>query len=204
MERLCPTCNSPVTGTGRPNKVYCGAPCRRRAAREREAAPVVERFCPGCDELITGHRGRIFCSRQCQSRLSQRRRLGIDAPELDRPCGQCGEMFRSVDGRRDYCSEVCLATAKGMRQARYLYGIEPEAYRELMRRQDGVCAICRRPERTARTRLLCVDHCHETGQVRGLLCSQCNRAVGLLGDDPIRIRAAAAYVASNQQLRLTL
>jgi hypothetical protein len=41
---------------------------------------------------------------------------------------------------------------------------------------------------------LAVDHSHETGAFRGLLCHSCNRAIGLLGDDPARLRAAAEYL----------
>ena len=56
--------------------------------------------------------------------------------------------------------------------------------------QNGVCAVCKLPSRRA----LCVDHCHATRQVRGLLCDKCNTALGLFGDDSKRMRAAAAYV----------
>ncbi len=58
------------------------------------------------------------------------------------------------------------------------------------REQGGACAICRR--RPARR--LCIDHCHATRKVRGLLCDNCNIALGLLDDDPDRLRAALAYV----------
>jgi Recombination endonuclease VII len=65
-----------------------------------------------------------------------------------------------------------------------------EEHRRLLDAQNGVCAVCKLPSR----RTLCVDHCHATRQVRGLLCDKCNTALGLLGDDSKRMRAAAAYV----------
>lgn len=77
-----------------------------------------------------------------------------------------------------------------------------EEYRALWLRQGGACAICKKPERTARNRLLTIDHDHNTGHVRGLLCSQCNRAIGLLQDDPKVIAAAARYVQDSRQMTL--
>lgn len=71
------------------------------------------------------------------------------------------------------------------------YGISLNAYDELSANQLGLCLIC--CERGG-ARTLVVDHCHRTGVVRGLLCSKCNTAIGLLGDDHKTILAAAAYV----------
>lgn len=162
------------------------------------------RTCPACGGPVTGRPNKVYCERRCYRLTHMRRTKGIEPPQLDRPCGHCSKTFRSHDGRQDYCTDTCMRTAKSLRQVRRLYGIAPSDYLALVERQGGVCAICRQPERTERNRLLTVDHCHQTGQVRGLLCSQCNRAIGLLGDDPKKIRAAAAYVESNTQLRLII
>ena len=70
------------------------------------------------------------------------------------------------------------------------YGLSRDEHRRLLEAQNGVCAVCKLPSRRA----LCVDHCHATRQVRGLLCDKCNTALGLLGDDSGRMRAAGAYV----------
>lgn len=72
-----------------------------------------------------------------------------------------------------------------------LYGLSAAQYRRMLAAQKGVCAICKRPPRH---RALCVDHCRVTKQVRGLLCNNCNTGLGLFGDDPARLRAAAAYL----------
>ena len=70
----------------------------------------------------------------------------------------------------------------------------------------GICGVANGPSRWTGHDGLVIDHDHETGELRGLLCSPCNNAIGLLGDDPERIRAAANYVAiyrrPNRQLRL--
>lgn len=78
------------------------------------------------------------------------------------------------------------------------YGITSEQYDELLASQGGVCAICGQPERSKSRNghllKLAVDHDHETGTVRGLLCDRCNRGLGFFGDDPERLAAAIAYL----------
>lgn len=54
------------------------------------------------------------------------------------------------------------------------------------------CAICFEAPRLGER--LAVDHCHETGVVRGLLCRRCNTGIGLLRDDPMVLNAAVAYL----------
>lgn len=84
-------------------------------------------------------------------------------------------------------------------QMRGMYGISLERYAEIFQSQDGVCASCGLPERTRhpiseQTKRLAIDHCHRTGRIRGLLCSRCNVALGLLNDDPERIKLLLAYL----------
>lgn len=79
------------------------------------------------------------------------------------------------------------------------YGMTVEDYEALAESQEYLCAICGKPERQTDPRYgtvldLAVDHCHETGHIRGLLCSACNTAIGKFNDDPDTIRAAIAYL----------
>lgn len=74
------------------------------------------------------------------------------------------------------------------------YGIDLDQYDELLTRQKGVCAVCARPPRGRLP--LHVDHCHDTGRIRGLLCVGCNRAIGILGDTYEGVARAAAYLAA--------
>lgn len=76
---------------------------------------------------------------------------------------------------------------------RYKYGITIEQYEALFSAQGGACAICARPPGT---KPLCVDHDHNTGAVRGLLCSQCNTALGVFGDNEAGLRKALDYLAT--------
>ena len=74
---------------------------------------------------------------------------------------------------------------------RYRYGIEIAEYDAMLEAQGGLCAICRLPpDGTSRGGRLFVDHCHETGKIRGLLCNKCNLAVGYLGSESALLRAA--------------
>lgn len=82
------------------------------------------------------------------------------------------------------------------------YGLTVEQYDALLLRQNYRCAICRTDKpgnrRSRAIRAFSVDHCHKTGAVRGLLCQACNRAIGMLKDDPVIVDAAAAYLREHQ------
>jgi hypothetical protein len=71
------------------------------------------------------------------------------------------------------------------------YGITEEQYRAFEIAQQGECAICGRQESRRR---LSIDHDHETGEVRGLLCNNCNSGIGKLGDSVAHLQAAIAYL----------
>jgi Recombination endonuclease VII len=64
----------------------------------------------------------------------------------------------------------------------------------LLKRQGGACAICCKKS----TRPLCVDHCHVTRRMRGLLCRTCNLGIGHFNDDPRLLRTALAYLEAFQ------
>lgn len=93
----------------------------------------------------------------------------------------------------NYQRGVYRPRASSRRHRLRVYGLTPEDYDALLAKQDRACAICREPCRTGDA--LVVDHDHDTGAVRGLLCRTCNLALGYLRDDPDLIAAAAAYLA---------
>lgn len=74
------------------------------------------------------------------------------------------------------------------------FGMTPEDYWEMFDRQNGRCAICRALPGWKR---LAVDHDHETSDVRGLLCSQCNTGLGFFKDDPELVAEALSYLRAN-------
>lgn len=67
-------------------------------------------------------------------------------------------------------------------QLRHHYGMSEKDYNSLYKKQSGKCGICSQHSRSF-TRILCVDHCHKTGVVRGLLCYKCNAALGGFKDN---------------------
>ena len=81
----------------------------------------------------------------------------------------------------------------------YKYGITLDEYEEMLAGQNGVCASCGTPPSG---RKLSVDHDHETGVIRGLLCQPCNTALGLLKESPDRIASLLAYAFSHQDVLL--
>lgn len=69
------------------------------------------------------------------------------------------------------------------------YGLTPTEYAEMVVAQDARCGICRKAKPS-----LVVDHDHDTGRVRGLLCRTCNAAIGQLGDNPKLLRRALEWL----------
>lgn len=77
------------------------------------------------------------------------------------------------------------------------FGVTLDQYREMLTAQNGVCATCKQPEtavRNGRVMQLSIDHHHETGAVRGLLCKGCNNGIGWFRESPAAMRAAADYI----------
>ena len=83
-----------------------------------------------------------------------------------------------------------IAASRLNRHLKSCYGMSRADYDALLERQGGVCAICAKPSK----KTLCVDHCHSTGTIRGLLCRKCNLGLGCLADDQAALIAALAYL----------
>jgi hypothetical protein len=135
---------------------------------------------------------------------------------MERICNKCGrtgeEYFpsrRSVcknclsKAQRDYRSRQSGRPAWKKTGRKYAlkkrYGISPEQYEKMREDQNGLCAICLadpelRIDTHATHRMLHVDHDHKTGKVRGLLCNGCNRAIGLIQDNPITALNISLYL----------
>lgn len=129
--------------------------------------------------------------------------------KASKPLDQFSKDKTRVDGYQRLCKECNGKDGRRYRAANYTrvqtnrmlevrYGITDSVYEQMLIAQGYVCAICHEPEtaraNNGRVRRLAVDHCHETGQVRGLLCHKCNRLLGDFSDNPDRLHQAAEYL----------
>jgi hypothetical protein len=77
------------------------------------------------------------------------------------------------------------------------YGAGADEFYDTELAKDDKCRICGTTEAECPKGRLAIDHCHETGELRGLLCSKCNTAIGLLGDNCATLESAITYLKSH-------
>jgi hypothetical protein len=123
---------------------------------------------------------------------------------VGRPCkhGHDGLRYASTNGcvhcTKARANAIPYGTRKSAARKSELkrkYGITEAEYFDMLDKQQGKCAIC---ECEPQGKDFAVDHNHKTGEVRGLLCSNCNTGIGLLGDDVSRLIAARQYLINYQ------
>lgn len=79
-------------------------------------------------------------------------------------------------------------------------GWTQDDYERALIKQEGKCAICHCTLNSSRYTKLAVDHCHKTGKLRGLLCMNCNTALGLFKDSPERLKEAIQYLEYHSKI----
>ena len=84
--------------------------------------------------------------------------------------------------------------AKWRAHIRKTLGIEPQDYEKLFVEQKGKCAICGTDNPGGNRKRFCVDHCHDTDRIRGLLCVSCNSGLGYFKDNIDLLSDAATYL----------
>lgn len=112
-----------------------------------------------------------YCSQSCASKESAAVRYKDHVP-TNKQCSYCG-LHKCVRQSR-YC-RICY----NIRYATSKYGLKIEDYYDLLNKQDNKCAICKKIE-CPTGRNFAIDHDHETGKIRGLLCLNCNANLGWL------------------------
>ena len=145
----------------------------------------VEKYCPRCDTIQPIEK---FGRRRTQAGFKgycHDCERGYDAAYAATESGRESRRLASLKWSRDN-REYRL---------RLNYGIGVEDYDRMALEQGGRCAICATGEPGSGNGFFAVDHCHTTNEVRGLLCTPCNMAIGLLNDDPVRLASAITYLA---------
>lgn len=160
--------NAPNRGKPMPDETKV----QLREARQRQGSPLLARYgiTPEIEHEARAQ-GLRWCGKECKTFLP--------AAEFS-PKGK-------------YCRK-CQATAMHQWKNRAVFGLSPADYQRMVIEQRGLCAICGQPQSPAHVRL-CLDHDHQTGKPRGLLCRQCNFGVERLDDIPDWMTKALAYLA---------
>lgn len=112
-----------------------------------------------------------------------------------RVCTRCQQprLASSFTSVSPYCPD-CKRELTIERDRERKYGLSPMEYNAILREQSGICAVC---GSNNGDRDLYVDHNHATGRVRGLLCTNCNSALGQAFDNPGILRRLADYLERN-------
>lgn len=183
-----------------------------------------EKICSECkkakplDEFPKDPSGKHGClCRSCAAQYAREWRR--EYYRTEKRCSRCkevkpiGEFTKDKsckDGKRVYC-RLCWNEYKRewikehpkqhretrrKRQLMSKYGITPTDYNDLLQSQNNVCAVCGQPCPTGNH--LAVDHDHKTGKMRGLLCVNCNMALGYVQDDPDLLRKLADYLENHK------
>ncbi|MFJ2772390.1 endonuclease VII domain-containing protein [Streptomyces sp. NPDC087300] len=177
---------------------YC-AGCERTLATACFAADRNRRdgLQPRCRECVAAYSAAHY--RRRRAAMGETVREAVEVPEGHKLCRVCGEIKPHGEWHRnatasDGLSTRCKACRAVQGRAGHLkrqYGMTEAQRDELIASQKGLCVIC------LSAPAVHVDHCHETGKVRGVLCFNCNSGIGKLGDDPDKTRRATAYLEGN-------
>jgi hypothetical protein len=127
--------------------------------------------------------------------------------KVEKPFDDYGKHRSRRDGLQSYCRQCTKEKKNPSWSQKYElkgFNLTLEEYKQMLEERNGLCDICKNPERivdkrTGMVRNLAVDHCYKTSKVRGLLCYRCNRGIGLMQDDPVRLRAAANYLTGSPE-----
>lgn len=117
-------------------------------------------------------------------------------------CGKCkkekdfSEFYKNKSTKSGFTSSCKICHSKSNKKTHYYttYGITIEEYNTMLKNQDNKCKIC---NSLKGARNLHIDHCHETGKVRGLLCANCNTGIGNLKDNIELLEKAINYLKDN-------
>lgn len=183
----CPSCGEPKTARS--------ALCKSCYAKAVDKTAVTHKTCSGCQQSLPissfgwrtyagGHKRRSRCvACETADRREYARKL-MSTPEGRERLAA----YKRAQNARMSPERKMLASIR--RSARVL-GFDPDEIVRLWDERAHACEVCGQSPETKR---LALDHDHTTGKFRGFLCGNCNKALGLMADDPDRLKAAAKYL----------
>lgn len=124
---------------------------------------------------------------KCETEFSKRK-------DLDKLRSHCKECVSSGNLRRYHNGGKELQAVRARRSLLKKYGIDEEFYQKEREAQQHCCKICGKHESTQPHGRLYIDHCHDTGLYRGLLCNNCNTGLGSFHDNTDKMLKAIEYV----------
>lgn len=209
----CEYCGADFEVTNRPKR-FCSERCRKKAERKRYKEKKLhavqkrryeetgllpnEKLCKVCGAKFDfKHNGEAYCSDTCRrigyeesklaGRAAARERYYANKRLYELECEWCKSSFES-ESKVKYCSNQCRSASTAHRVRLNTYGLSQVQYEGLIERSGGLCEICQEKEAQH------IDHCHQTGSVRGLLCQQCNHGLGNFGDSINSLHKAIEYL----------
>lgn len=206
-EKVCtfPACGRPHVAKG----VCAGHWRQQRNGKELQPIYAAKDFSDQCSFAGCG-RPRLFKDGLCNSHHRQRksgkeltplrRRTRLAEGGHSKECADCGRVlllsdFRAGRGAGDRrarcrpCESVAVATDK--------YGISTSDAKSF--RSYDSCDICGTTEPRGRHDTFHIDHCHDCGEVRGVLCNECNLLLGYAGSSPDRLLSGVAYLDNSRK-----
>ncbi len=125
--------------------------------------------------------------------IKQQAEMSVSHPSI---CKKC-----STSATRAWAAANPKQWERSLRKSwlRKKYGISPEDFDRMLDVQRGVCALCGEGASDSRGFRPHVDHCHETGKVRGILCGPCNRGIGQFKDSIELLQKAIRYLRKHKK-----
>lgn len=166
-----------------------------------------EKHCKKCDTIKPIEEFRLirksdwtyyYSCKKCQNRMTdKRRRVNPTENEINRQQRRREVKYKNLKIKLDN-NPLLAQQRREMARKKYLkkkYVITQEDYKNMFIKQEGVCKICNLADLIDG---LVVDHCHETGKIRGLLCGHCNRALGKFKDSKPLLLSAIKYLENSK------
>lgn len=210
-DRECVICEGLFTPRSSSHKT-CGLDCqiqhRRKLSRESAARRYRPRFlrpdtaCEICQVILAVPKTGPM-PRWCEPCKANREHVRARKRQAVRRCWKCSMVLPEAERRPGIA--VCDGCRVDPRKARAeheqrrrlrKYGLTQEQYDQMMAEQDDRCAACCTD--TPGFKGWCIDHDHQTGRVRGILCTPCNRAIGFAQESPVILRALADWLEQQQ------